>query len=245
MFRSSLTSSRMLFRLSLVLHPAVELGEHLVGVVDRGDRLVRAGVDHARPGVGAVGHHHAEFERAEPGAGRRRLFCRKFLISWSIEMPLGPAGRRVASRPGCCPGRARSGEQAADAAHVVVAVAADLVADAVEDQRPVLERLERLEALLERERRRLPRRARTPTGSTPLGLNMTTSRCFRRCLVGEAEAGQVEDERQRRRADAQVADELAAAASVGHLPRLRKATGWRVGGQRKCRTVAERTGRPD
>ncbi len=29
----------------LVLHPAVELGEHLVRIVDRRDRLVRAGVD--------------------------------------------------------------------------------------------------------------------------------------------------------------------------------------------------------
>ena len=52
----------------LVLHAAVELGEHLVGIVDRRDRLVRPGVDHAGPGVGAVGHHHAKLERAEPGA---------------------------------------------------------------------------------------------------------------------------------------------------------------------------------
>ena len=55
----------------LVLHPAVELGEHLVRVVDRRERLVRAGVDHARPGVGPVGHHDAELQRAEPRARRR------------------------------------------------------------------------------------------------------------------------------------------------------------------------------
>ena len=119
------------------------------------------------------------------------------------------------------------GQQAADAAHVVVAVAADLVADAVQDQRPVLERLERLEALLERERLALPRRARRSWASTPLGLNMTTSRCLRRCLVGEAQAGQVQDERQGRRADPQVADELASVAISGPRHVLRMSVGER------------------
>ena len=57
-----------------------------------------------------------------------------------------------------------AGQQAADAAHVVVAVAADLVADAVQDQRAVSERLQRLQALLERERLALPRPARTSRG---------------------------------------------------------------------------------
>ena len=53
-------------------------------------------------------------------------------------------------------------------------------------------------------------------GITPFGLNMITSRCFRTALIREAQAGQVQDERDGRRADPQVADELAAvAASAG------------------------------
>ena len=54
-------------------------------------------------------------------------------------------------------------------------------------------------------------------GTTPLGLNMTTSRCLRACLVGEAQAGQVQDERQGRGAEAQVAEELASGAVMGHV----------------------------
>ena len=54
---------------------------------------------------------------------------------------------------------------------------------------------------------------------------MTTSRCLRRCLIGEAQAGQVQDEREGRRADAQVADELASVASVGHV--ISPEGGWR------------------
>ena len=61
-----------------------------------------------------------------------------------MEMPLGPAGRRVGAALDVAGEQLDAGEQAADAAHVVVAVAADLVADAVQDQRLVLERLQRL-----------------------------------------------------------------------------------------------------
>ena len=59
-----------------ILHLAVELVEHLIGVVDRGHGLVGACVDHPCPGVGAVGHEHAELERAEAG-GRLGLALQK------------------------------------------------------------------------------------------------------------------------------------------------------------------------
>ena len=54
-------------------------------------------------------------------------------------------------------------------------------------------------------------------GTTPLGLNMTTSRCLRGLLIGEAQARQVQHERQRRRADAQVAEKLASRTGHGRL----------------------------
>ena len=99
---------------------------------------------------------------------------------------------------------------------MVVAVAADLVADAVEDQRAVLERLQRLQALLERERRPLlvgPERR----GNDAVGAEHDDQPLLPPLLIGEAQAGQVQDEREGRRADAQVADELASVAWVGHV----------------------------
>ena len=106
-------------------------------------------------------------------------------------MPLAQPAGRVRAALDVAGEQLDAGEQAADAAHVAVAVAADLVADAVQGQRLVLERLQRLEALLERERRRLPRRARTSVGTTPLGLNMTTSRCFRCAWLAKPRLGRL------------------------------------------------------
>ena len=90
----------------LVLHLAVELGEHLIGVVDRRHRLVRPGVDPAGPGVGPVGHADAELQRAEP---RRRLgtalqVILDLLVDRDARWPSRPA---CPSRPGCSPGTAR------------------------------------------------------------------------------------------------------------------------------------------
>ena len=65
---------------------------------------------------------------------------------------LGPSGRGVRTALDVAGEQLDAGQQAAHAAHVVVAVAAKLVADAVEDQRAIAERLQRLEALLELER---------------------------------------------------------------------------------------------
>ena len=66
-----------------------------------------------------------------------------------MEMPLAqPAGVSRAALD-VAGEQLDAGQQTADAAHVVVAVAANLVANAVQDQRAILERLQRLEAFLE------------------------------------------------------------------------------------------------
>src|SRR6185295_4966617 len=63
----------------------------------------------------------------------------------------GPAGRGIGTALDVAGKQFDAGEQAADAAHVAVAVAANSVAHAFENQRLILERRERLEAFLERE----------------------------------------------------------------------------------------------
>ncbi len=114
-----------------IAHAAVEAVEHLVGIVDRGDGPIGAGVDHAGPGVGAVGDHDAEFERAEAGAGAGVALeeVLDFLIDGDAA---GPAGRRVAAALHVAGEEFDAGEQTAHAAHVGVAVAADAIADAVQ-----------------------------------------------------------------------------------------------------------------
>ena len=49
----------------LIFHPAVQLMEHLVRVINRSNRLVGTGIDHATPGIRAIGDHHAEFQRSK------------------------------------------------------------------------------------------------------------------------------------------------------------------------------------
>ena len=81
-------------------------------------------------------------------------------------------------------------QQAADAAHVVVAVAADLVADAVQGEQPVLERLQGPEALLEVEAVALlvgPE----GRGHDAVGAEQDDEPLLAPLLVGEAQAGQV------------------------------------------------------
>ena len=134
----------------LVLHPAVQLGEHLVRIVDRRERLVRTGVRHPRPRVGPIGHHDAELERAEARA-RARVRLQIVLDFLVDRNALRPAGRRIGTALNVAGEQLGAGEQAADAAHVVVAVAADLVAHAVQHERAVLKAFERLEACFERE----------------------------------------------------------------------------------------------
>jgi len=96
-----------------------------VRVVNGRDGLIATGVARTRPGIGAIWHGHAELR--EPKRVRvSGLDWRKFLISWSMEMLLAqPAG--LPPPPMMLPLSSSSQvEQAAHAAHVVVAVAARL-----------------------------------------------------------------------------------------------------------------------
>jgi len=85
----------VLFGLTLlVLQPAVEFAEHLVRIVDGGDRLVRAGIDHAGPGVRPIGDHDAEFERAETRA--RGLVLLQVIPDFLVDgNATGPTGGRI------------------------------------------------------------------------------------------------------------------------------------------------------
>src|SRR5207244_2391535 len=88
-----------------------------------------------------------------------------------------------------------AGEQAADAAHMRVAVAADAIAHAVEDQRALPERLERLEAFLQSKLRALfirPERRRHDA----VRAEHNNQPLLALLLVGEAQAGEVQNERQ-------------------------------------------------
>jgi hypothetical protein len=63
----------------------------------------------------------------------------------------GPAGGSVAAPLDVSGEQFDAGQQAAHAAHVLIAVAANFVMHAVQDQRAVLQGRQRLENLLERE----------------------------------------------------------------------------------------------
>ena len=198
----------------LVLHATVELAEHLIGIVDRGEGLVRAGVDHACPGIGAIGHHHAEFERSVPGA--RLGPALQGILDLLIDRdPLGPSGGSVRATLDVAGEELDSGQQAAHAAHVVVAVTAQLVANTVQDQRAIAERLQRLQTLFELERRTFligPERR----GHDAVGAEHHDQPLLAPLLIRKSQARQIQDERHGRCADSQVADELASIASVGH-----------------------------
>ena len=132
------------------LHRAVELVEELIRTGDRRDGLVGAGVAPAGPRIGAVADGDAEFEGAEAGLGPRvRLQVRpQDLVDGRTA---GPAGRRAAAAHDVAGEEFDAGKQAAHAAHVRVAVAADAVVHALEREQPVLERLEGLHDRLEPE----------------------------------------------------------------------------------------------
>ena len=108
-----------------------------------------------------------------------------------------------------------AGEQAAHAAHVGVAVAADLVADAVEREELVLERLKRLEDRLEGELVPLLGRPEV-VGNHAVGAEHHDQPLLSGGLIGEPQARQVEQERKRPRANAQVSDEFPAGSSTAH-----------------------------
>jgi hypothetical protein len=197
-----------------VLHPTVEFAEHLIRVVNGRDRLVVPRVHHARPGVGAVGDHDAELQRAEARAGRGILLqvVPDLLVDGEA---LRPSRRGV--RPALDVARVQldAGEKAAHAAHVGVAVAANPVADAVQEERAVLERLQRLDALLERE---LVARLVRPegVGEDAVGREHDDEALLARRLICEPQAGEVQDEWDGSGAEAEVAQEVAAGGGVTH-----------------------------
>ena len=86
-----------------VLHLPVELFEHLVGIADRRERLVRPGVDPARPRVGAVRHGDAQFERAKARARLGPALQEVFDLLVDRDAAR-PSRRACRSRPGCCRG---------------------------------------------------------------------------------------------------------------------------------------------
>ena len=88
-----------------------------------------------------------------------------------------------------------------------------LVADAVQDQGTIAKRLQRRQALFQLERRTFlvgPERL----GDNAVGAEHDDQPLLAPLLIREAEAGQIQDERERRCADAQVANKLASVASV-------------------------------
>ena len=203
----------------LIFHPAVEFLEHLVRIVDRRNRLIAAGVHHPRPGVGMVGHHHAEFQRAEARA-RFRLLLQKVFDFLIDRNAAGPTGRRVGAALDVAGKQLGAGQQAADAAHVVVAVAAHFVAHAVQDERLIAERIERRQAFWEAEIVAIivgPKRVRHHA----VGAENNHQPPLALLLIREAQAGQIQHKRQRRGANAQVTQKLAAGVVSRHVSALR------------------------
>ena len=131
--------------------------------------------------------------------------------------PLGPARRCVGAALDVAREKLDARQQAAHAAHVVVAVAAHLVADAVEDQRAIMERLERLQDLLELERRAFlvgpERRRHDAVGAEH---DRPAAACAAAWLA-KPRLGRFKMNGQGRGADSQVADELASVARWSHV----------------------------
>ncbi len=203
----------------LIFHPAVKFLEHLVRIIDRRNRLVAAGVDHARPGVGMVGNHHAEFQRAEARA-RFRLLLQKVFDFLIDRNAAGPTGRRIGTALDVAGIQLRACEQAADAAHVVVAVAAHLVAHAVQNEGLIAEWIKRRQAFREAEIVSIiggPKRVRHHA----VGAENNHQPPLALLLIREAQAGQIQHKRQRRGADAQVTQKLAARVVSRHVSALR------------------------
>src|SRR5207245_6130483 len=99
--------------------------------------------------------------------------------------------------------------------HMVVAVAAHLIANAVQHQGAIAERLQGLQALLQRNQLALAVRPER-RGHNPVGTEQDHQPLLAPLLIGEAEAGEIQNEREGRRANPQVADELASISLLVH-----------------------------
>jgi hypothetical protein len=128
----------------------------------------------------------------------------------------GPAGRRVRAALDVAGEQLDAGEQAAHAAHVVVTVAAHLVAQPFQHQHPVLERLERRHDFLQLKIAALflrPEGGRNGAVRAEHDDQPLAGPCGR----GEPEAGQAQKKRQRGGGETDGLDELAAAKlEAGH-----------------------------
>lgn len=120
----------------------------------------------------------------------------------------GPTGRRVRTALDVARIKLDACQQAADAAHVAVAVAADLVAHAVQNERAVFERLQRLQALFKGELFALF------IGPEGFGHDAVGAEHHHQPLLAgfgfaAGQTGQVEHKRQRRRRESQISQKLA------------------------------------
>src|SRR5262249_34702074 len=152
-----------------------------------------------------IRNHDAEFERAESRLGGRVLLeeVPNLLVDGDA---LGPAGWRVGATLDVAGEEFDAGEEAAYAAHVAVAVAANLVGDTLQCERLLAERFERREDFLERLQFALGIRP-VRRGDGPVGAEDEDDTLLPLRLIGEAKTRQVEDERNGRSADAKIADE--------------------------------------
>ena len=132
------------------LHRTIELVEKFVGTGDGRDGLIGAGVAPTRPWIGAVADGDTDLERAQAGLGPR-VGLEMGADDLVDGRPAGPAGGGAAAAHDVAGEELDAGQQAAHAAHVGIAVAADTIVHALEREQLVLERLEGLHDRLELE----------------------------------------------------------------------------------------------
>jgi len=124
----------------LVCTLTVELVEHRVRVIDRSDGAIRARIDHACPSIRPVRYSDSKLKGPEAGLcfGFRLKVIRDLLVD---RYPACPTGRCIGATLNVSWIELDPGEQTPDAAHVVVAISPDLIADTMKRQQSVFERL--------------------------------------------------------------------------------------------------------
>ena len=131
----------------------------------------------------------------------------------------GPAGRRVRAALDVAGVQLHAGQQTAHAAHVIVAVAAHLVAHPVQDEHLVAVGFQRLEAFFDREILALLVRPEVRQHNA-VRAEHHDQPLFAALRVGEPKARQVADKRRGGGADAKAADEFASRGGTSHVPFL-------------------------
>ena len=122
----------------LVFALSVEFVEHRVGVVDGGDGSVGTFVYHSGPCVGSAWNTDTEFEGAETGL--RFGACLEVFFDFLVDGDsAGPACRGIRTALDVSWVEFDACQQAAHASHVVIAIASNFVADAVEGKQSIFE----------------------------------------------------------------------------------------------------------